>query len=146
MREGSSRCWSPRGLGQPCCWRSWTRSAGPVGMKLLPVQCGGTGPAGAKITALGPGSLARSSKSSSLWSSPLRPGQCGLGFSPAVSAPREDFRRGPWFLLLPAPMAIWQAGAAGAWLQGKDAKGGGPAWGRVPAVLLALTLGKSPNR
>lgn len=77
---------------------------------------------------------------------PLRPGQCGLGFGPAVSAPREDFRRGPWFLLLPAPMAIWQAGAAGAWLQGKDAKGGGPAWGRVPAVLLALTLGKSPNR
>lgn len=142
MREGSSRGWSPRGLDQPCCWRSQTRSAGPIGMKLLPVQGGGTGPTGAKITAMVPGSLAHSSKSSSLWSSPLCPGQCGLGFSPAVSAPREDFR---WFLLLPAPMAIWQAGTAGTWLQGKDAKGVRPAWGRVPAVSLTLTLGKSPN-
>lgn len=77
---------------------------------------------------------------------PLAPRPVWLGFRPSCLGPKRGFPPGPWFLLLPAPMAIWQAGNARTWLQGKDAKGVRPAWGRVPAVSLALTLGKSPNR
>ena len=111
--HGTVNAGAPRWLDLLCCSRSPTPFPRPSGNEAFASPAWEQHPdphPGAKSTALVAGSLSHSSKSSSLCSSLPLPGQPGLGFGPAVSALREDFRWDPGFSYCQHP---WRFGRLG---------------------------------